>query len=96
MNKKVINVSRAILSLIIIIDIILISLTLIFDVPNDLYQKIMLFDIVTCILFLFDFFMGMFKSDDRKQYFRNNWLEFIAAIPLTFCLLHSCSSDISG
>lgn len=47
MNKKVINVSRAILSLIIIIDIILISLTLIFDVPNDLYQKIMLFDIVT-------------------------------------------------
>lgn len=81
MNKKVINVSRAILSLIIIIDIILISLTLIFDVPNDLYQKIMLFDIVTCILLLFDFFMGMFKSDDRKQYFRNNWLEFIAAIP---------------
>ena len=74
MNKKVINVSRAILSLIIIIDIILISLTLIFDVPNDIYQKIMLFDIVTCILLLFDFFMvsfcdviGFFRYPETKK-----------------------------
>lgn len=55
MNRKVINVSKAIMSIIIIIDVILITSTVVFDVPYDFYQKIVLFDIVTCIILLFDF-----------------------------------------
>ena len=81
MKKKVINISKSILSLIIIVDVVFISLTIVFDVSNDFYQNIMLFDIITCILLLSDFFWGMSKSNDRKQYFKENWLEFIAAIP---------------
>lgn len=75
------NVSKAILSFIIIIDVILITSTVVFDIPYGLYEKIILFDIVTCIILLFDFFIGLFNSDDKKQYFRDNWLELIASIP---------------
>ena len=81
MNRKVINVSKAIMSIIIIIDVILITSTVVFDVPYDFYQKIVLFDIVTCIILLFDFFTGLIKSEDKKQYFHDNWLELIASIP---------------
>ena len=81
MNKKVINVAKSILSIIIIIDVILITSTVVFDVSHDFYRKIIFFDIITCILMLFDFFHGLFKADDKKQYFHSNWLELIAAIP---------------
>ena len=81
MNKKILNISKIILSFLIIIDVILITSTLVLDVSQALYQKIVLFDIITCILLLFDFFYGFFKCEDRKQYIKENWLELLASIP---------------
>ena len=84
--NKILNVSKMILSLIIIVDVILITYSLIFNISDALYHKILLFDIVTCIVLLFDFFYGFFKSPDKKQYFRDNWIELIASIPFDIVL----------
>ena len=46
----------------------------------------MIFDIFTCIILLFDFLKGLLKSDNRKEYFKRNWLELLAAIPFDIIL----------
>lgn len=74
------------MSIIIIVDVILITYSLVFDIPGAMYQKIVMFDIVTCIILLFDFFYGFLKSDDKKKYFRDNWIELIASIPFDIIL----------
>lgn len=74
------------MSLIIIVDVVLISYSLVFDISTTLYNKIVLFDIMTCVVLLFDFFYGLLKSDDKKQYFKENWLELVASIPFDIIL----------
>lgn len=80
-TKKIINITRMILSLLIVLDVILITYSLVSDISPALYQKILLFDIVICIILLFDFFWGYFKAEDKKEYFKSNWIELIASIP---------------
>ncbi len=86
MNKKVLNISKILLSFLVIVDIILITFTLVFDVSAALYEKILFFDIVVCIILLFDFFWGMMKAEDKGQYLKDNWLELIASIPFDIVL----------
>lgn len=74
------------MSLIIIVDVVLISYSLVFDISTTLYNKIVLFDIMTCVVLLFDFFYGLLKSQDKKQYFKENWLELVASIPFDIIL----------
>ena len=80
-TKKIINISRIILSLLVILDVVLISYSLIVDVSPELYHKILIFDITVCIILLFDFFRGFFKAEDKKEYVKENWVELIASIP---------------
>ena len=81
MNKKFLNVTRIILSFLVILDIIFITSTIAFDISPELYEKILLFDVVVCIILLFDFFRGLLKAEDKGQYMKENWLELIASIP---------------
>lgn len=74
------------MSLIIIVDVVLISYSLVFDISTTLYNKIVLFDIMTCVVLLFDFFYGLLKSQDKKRYFKENWLELVASIPFDIIL----------
>lgn len=85
-KKKMFNVSKIVMSLIIIVDVVLISYSLVFDISTTLYNKIVLFDIMTCVVLLFDFFYGLLKSQDKKRYFKENWLELVASIPFDIIL----------
>lgn len=42
-------------------------------------------DLVIACLFLTDFFLGLFFNTKytQKEYWRNNWLDFISSIPVT-------------
>ncbi len=84
--KKISNIFRAILSLIVIIDVILLSYSVIFDLSPTFYHKIMIFDIITCMVLVFDFFCGFHKSNDKKEYVKENWIELIVAIPFDIIL----------
>ena len=75
------------LSILIIFDLVLITLTLISQVPDDLYYGIVAFDTILCIILLAEFFMRFFDSDNKKLFLLKNWTELIAAIPFDFLML---------
>lgn len=39
-------------------------------------------DTLICGLFLFDFFRGLFKSDNKLKFIKLNWIDFISSIPM--------------
>ena len=75
------------LSILIIFDLVLITLTLISQVPDDLYYGIVAFDTILCIILLAEFFIRFFDSDNKKLFLLKNWTELIAAIPFDFLML---------
>ena len=75
------------LSILIIIDLILITLTLISDVGENLYFSIIVFDTALCIILFIDFFTRLSDSDDKKHFLIKNWTELIAAIPFDLIML---------
>ena len=74
------------LSVLIIIDLILITLTLISDV-GEMYYSIVVFDTVLCIILLMEFSSRLINSDNKKRFFLDNWTELIAAIPFDLIML---------
>ena len=75
------------LSVLIIIDLILITFTLISNVPTEIYYGIIVFDTILCIVLLIEFFKRFFKAENKRQFFLRNWLELIAAIPFDLIML---------
>ena len=72
------------LSIIIVINIILISTVIVFELAQ--FNVIVVFDIFVCFVLLVDFFTGFYKSSNRSEYVRQNFVELIAAIPLDLLL----------
>lgn len=72
--------------LLIILLALLSAALLIFEV-SDVYADQVLFmrqiDLSIAIFFLADFTVGILAADNKKQYFKHNWLDLLAAIPLT-------------
>ena len=75
------------LSALIIIDLILITLTLISNVPENLYYGIIVFDTAICIILIIEFITRLLDSDNKKRFFLKNWTEIIAAIPFDLIML---------
>ncbi|MBL7047002.1 MAG: potassium channel family protein [Candidatus Marinimicrobia bacterium] len=40
------------------------------------------FDFLICILFLYDFFSGLYKSENKGQFLKGHWVDFISSIPM--------------
>ena len=38
-------------------------------------------DNIICLIFLFDFFYGLFKAESKKKFFKSNWIDLISSIP---------------
>lgn len=74
------------LSILIIIDLILITMTLISDVGN-MYYSIVVFDTILCIILIMEFTSRLLNSDDKRRFFLENWTELIAAIPFDLIML---------
>lgn len=74
------------LSILIIIDLILITLTLISDV-GEMYYSIVVFDTVLCVILLMEFSSRLINSSNKKRFFLENWTELIAAIPFDLIML---------
>ncbi|MCV9388626.1 ion transporter [Reichenbachiella ulvae] len=39
-------------------------------------------DFVICLLFLYDFFTGIYRAEDRWKYFRVHWIDLVSSIPM--------------
>lgn len=75
------------LSVLIIIDLILITLTLISEVGANLYYGIVVFDTALCIILIIEFITRLMDSDNKKRFLLKNWTELIAAIPFDLIML---------
>ncbi len=91
MKTKIRNVSKIVLSIIVFINIILISTSIVLNLAE--FNAIFFFDIFVCLVLLFDFFKGFNKSSDKLGYFKENFIGLIAAIPFDLMLSPFLVSD---
>ncbi|MFY0626449.1 MAG: ion transporter [Reichenbachiella sp.] len=49
--------------------------------PANVQQILEWIDFGICMLFLYDFFTGIWRSEDKWRYFRNHWIDLISSIP---------------
>ena len=52
----------------IIVDLFLISIALIFEIPDDVMWNIQVFDLIVCIILLGEYFLNLFLSGSKKLY----------------------------
>lgn len=73
----------------IIVDLFLITISLIFDIPNDVMLNIQQFDLIVCIILLGEYFLNLFLSGSKKLYIfdKENIIGLIASIPFDYILL---------
>ena len=72
----------------IIVDLFLISISLVFEMPYDSLMKIYLFDLIVCVILLFEYFLNLCLSSPKKDYIldKENMIGLIASIPFDFIL----------
>lgn len=84
MKAKIYSIFKILLTIIILINIISISTVIIFNLSE--LNVAVLFDIFVCGVLLLDFFIGFSKSSNKSEYFKENIIEFLAAIPFDLLL----------
>lgn len=72
----------------IIVDLFLISIALVFEMPYEAKANIYLFDFVVCIILLAEYFLNLYLSSPKKTYIldKQNIIGLIASIPFDFIL----------
>ena len=72
----------------IIADLFLISIALIFDIPDDVILNIQIFDFIVCIILLGEYFLNLYLSGSKKLYIldKDNLIGLIASIPFDYIL----------
>lgn len=69
--------------------ILALSLALIVWISYDTFNRLpflsnhkyMIFQFWTCVIFIIDFFIGLFQSDHKGRYFRHRWMFLLISIP---------------
>ncbi len=56
------------------------------DYPPNVRRVLFIIDSGICALFIYDFFSGLLKSDNRLKYFRNNWIDLVSSVPMVNAL----------
>lgn len=74
------------IDLLILLDIVLIVYLLFFNSSSDLKNIIIIFDVIICVILLFDFLHKLQGAHQKKAFFKHNVLFLIASIPYELCL----------
>lgn len=74
--------------ILVIVDVFLITVALIFQIPNDIVQDIEKFDLIVCIILLCEYGMNLYLSPSKRDFIMDpaNMLGLIASIPFDFIL----------
>ena len=76
-----------ILTMLVIIDILLILGSVLFKLGSEYISFILLFDAIVCIVLIIDFIRKLQKSENRRMFFRKNWLALLASLPVALLIL---------
>ena len=74
------------INLLILVDAVCIVYLLLFNLPSNLKNVILIFDAVLCVILIFDFFYKLHNTDDKAKFFKYNVLFLIASIPFELFL----------
>lgn len=87
-NEKTEMWYNRILPLIIIADFILITISLILNVPKPTMDHIELFDLIVCLILLGEYFLCLYRAPSKKEFLldKDNILLLIASIPFDFII----------
>lgn len=87
MNEKLIKLFNVGLSFWILLDLIFLTCSLVFDLQGSLFYNLIIFDTFLCAVLLSEFLFRFFKAENSKKFFIDNWTELIAAIPFDLIML---------
>ena len=76
-----------ILTMLVIIDILLILGSVLFKLGSEYISFILLFDAIVCIVLIIEFIRKLQKSENRRMFFRKNWLALLASLPVALLIL---------
>lgn len=75
------------LTILVIIDVILILGSILFSLSEDFFNFILFFDTLLCIILIINFIMKLRRSRNKKLFFKNNWLDLFASLPIGLLIL---------
>jgi len=78
MKKKYWDIFILILSLYVLIEL---AFEVVYPFSQEAIDLINTIDLFICSVFLFDFFYFLIKAEDKKDYLKKHWIDFIASIP---------------
>lgn len=55
-------------------------------IPVQTIKVIKIYDSLVCLIFFFDFLRSLIKAENKKQYLRFGWLDFLGSIPIILVL----------
>lgn len=72
----------------ILIDVVLITIAMIFPIPTNIALNIQYFDFIVCLILLADWIVNLYLSTPKSSYLKNtgNFLGLIASIPFDLIL----------
>lgn len=72
----------------IIVDIVLITIAMLFNLPEKVAMGIMIFDFIVCLILLGEWLVNFYISKPKKLFLKqkDNWLSLIASIPFDVIL----------
>ena len=83
-----------ILTILVIIDILLILGSVLFNVSAEYLNLILAFDTILCIILIIHFIMKLRRARNKKIFFSNNWIELFASLPVALLILPFLSSTL--
>lgn len=75
------------LTILIVMDILMILVSILFNLQKTYVDFILVFDSIVCIILIITFLFKLSKSDNRNQFLSENWLDLIASLPLGLLIL---------
>lgn len=75
------------LTILVIIDVILILGSILFSLSQDFFNFILVFDTLLCIILIINFIMKLRRSRNKKLFFKNNWIDLFASLPIGLLIL---------
>lgn len=78
------SMSLFIMHFLILADILFITIGLLLDLPTDISNLILLFDLFICIILLSEWLIKFYRAESKKEFLKEkeNWVTLIASIPI--------------
>ncbi|TKB56758.1 potassium channel family protein [Ferrimonas aestuarii] len=81
MTKETFSPRELGMMLLSVLSVIVVLMIAFYDDGREHMQLLMHIDLMICIIFISNFFYGLWRSDNRAHYFKEHWIDLVASIP---------------